>query len=236
MGGEQQQQLLRVRNAPRISAPKLGEYMDASAHRRESIVRAQKLLTAFMAPRYSEAHNVIRDALLAGDGVKDRVIAAARQLDARITTTKFRTDTKRCCVDALRAFADIHATLPLKGITMGAPGRRALGLVIEGVKVSVFPTATLAAPGKRGSIERGALLLVYRKEAALDVHGGKVVAEILRRAIVRAGAINVAPRLCIVVDVFGGMAFEAPARNRRLTMEIESACREIAIRWPMIAA
>lgn len=94
----------------------------------------------------------------------------------------------------------------------------------------------LRRPTRTGAVENGALLLVFRKGASLDGHSGIAVAAIVLKALEQANQQNVIPKLCVVVDVFSAQIFRAPARNRRLTSEIESACREIAVRWSSIAA
>jgi hypothetical protein len=58
----------RGREQPRISAPKMGEYLEATAPRREVILRDQKFPAAFKTARYQPAADAIRRALLQGGG------------------------------------------------------------------------------------------------------------------------------------------------------------------------
>jgi hypothetical protein len=89
----------------------------------------------------------------------------------------------------------------------------------------------------RGDERTGALLLVFRKEKALSKKAGIAAGELLRSAVAESGLVNpltVKPELCIVVDVFEGEVHHAPRSRKRLGSEIESACREIANRWPTL--
>lgn len=224
----------RVRLKPRISVAKLGEYMDvAKASRRETIIRDQKFLTAYKASRYRDAFNSIRAALLSGDDVLRQLGHWEMTVAARFASTKYQADTKACCVDAIRAFARLYPRLPLHGLT--AAPVQPLTLTIANVPVSVYPTVSLARQ-VRGATECGGLLLVFRKEAPLGRNGGRAAAEVLRRALLNAGGQPVRADLCVVIDVFGGGVFTAPSHSKQLMADIESACREIAVRWPAVAA
>jgi hypothetical protein len=223
-----------VRLKPRISVAKLGEYIDvAKASRRETIIRDQKFLTAYKASRYRDAFNSIRAALLSGDDVLKQLGHWEMTVAAQFASTKYQADTKACCLDAIRAFARLYSRLPLRELTT-APVQP-LMLTIANVPISVFPTVTLVRQ-VRCAIECGALLVVFRKEAPLGRNGGRAVAEVLRRALLNASDRAVRGELCIVVDVFSGGVFTAPSHSKQLMAEIESACREIAVRWPAVAA
>lgn len=230
------QQSSRVRNHPRISAAKLGEYLAAPANRRERILHDQKYQPAFLVSRYTDASNLIRAALLSEDDVPARLHDRVALLVGRPSSTKFRDDSNSCCIRAVRRFARRYPELGLQGLTPTMTWEQTFPLVIEDVTITVTPTVLLKKAKRDGSVECGALLLIYRKDTALDPHAGEAVAEMLRRALVTAGHENVSPKLCIVVDVFSDRVVHAPARNVRLTDEIRSACREIAVRWPSIAA
>lgn len=58
----------KVRHSPRINAPKLGEYLDVvRPSRRERTIHDQKYSAGLIVPRYTDATNAIRAALLSGD-------------------------------------------------------------------------------------------------------------------------------------------------------------------------
>ena len=80
------------------------------------------------------------------------------------------------------------------------------------------------------------MLLVMSKSIKLTDRSGGAVAELLRKALIEAGFENVHPSLCMVDDVFGRRLYTPPRATKRLSDEIECACREIAARWPALAA
>jgi hypothetical protein len=225
----------RVRESPRASAQKLGEYVDVvSASRRERVVRDQKYPDDFIVIRYKDAFNSIRSSLLSGVEVQTRLGERAAEIGRRIATTRNAETTKACCVQALDKFSLVYPTLPLKGVTATiAPDMR---LVIEGLRVSIQAAVMLTRTSRGGVTESGGLLLVFRKETPLGKKGGTVVAELLRRGLIAAAGRPVAHDLCLVVDVFAGLVFTPPTRSVRLNEEIESACREIVARWHAVPA
>ena len=225
----------RVRPSPRISAQKLGEYLSvATAHRRERIIRDQKYQSTFKSMRYSEASSVIRTTLLSGEDVPTRLIEKARLLEGRGCASAFRAEANASCIHAIRRFARLMEEEGLGDMIPVLTGAKSFMLDIEDVTVSVAPTVLLTKPAKDGTLEYGALLLLIRKESALDEHGAEAVAELLRRALDANGVGPVNPKLCVVIDVFSGLRVHAPARSTRLMGEINSACREIAVRWASI--
>lgn len=227
----------KVRQAPRISAPKLGEYLDVRhAQRRERIVRDQKYPSDYIVSRYNNAQNAIRAAIIAGEDVDARLLEKSRVLAGRVSATKYGEDTTRCCVEAVNAFRALWAELPLDGATRSMTGGVGFSVLIEGVEVTGNPIALLRRVLPKGRVETGALQLVFKKEAALEKHGGEAAAEILRRSLIAAGQTAVAAKLCLVVDVFAMKWFAAPTHRVRLTGDIEAACREIALRWSALVA
>jgi hypothetical protein len=222
----------KVRQRPRISSPKLGEYLDVrAARRRETIVYDQKFPADFITSRYSDALTAIRHALVADAEVEKYLSDRSRVLGARLASSKYQEDTRSCCLEAVAVFRELWKDLGLENVARSPIRARAYGLLVEGVEVSVNPTVLLSRTTRKGEVQWGALHLVFRKEAALEEHGGQAAAEILRRALIVAGHTAVASDLCLVVDVFGMLKFSAPAHHSRLFADVEAACREIAIRW-----
>lgn len=225
----------RVREDPRISVPKLGEYMDVrQANRRERIIRDQKYPSNFILTHYADAQKAIRAALLAGPDFDGPLGEKSKTIAARGPTMRHQIDAQRCSLDAIAAFRELWLTMPLDGVCRFVLGRMEFALFVENVSVSVFPTVMLQRTWPDGRSETGALLLVFRKEAALQEHGGEAAAEVLRRALARAKVPGVSRELCIVADVFAQEHFCAPKSNIRLMREVEAACREIAVVWPTV--
>ena len=224
-----------VRLRPRMSTPKLGEYMQATPGRRERILRDQKFPRAYNQVRYEMAYDGIRAALVGSADVRERLLEFATRVEVRGGSTEFQLRSNNNCGQALRRFAELYSTLPVDRCRAVALARPSLKLDIEGVEVSVRACVMLSRE-RRGVEQTGGVLTVFRKEEALGQVGGTVAAELLRRGLVHAGYANVVPSLCVVVDVFAGKCYTAPVRSKRLTDNVESACREIAVRWPALKA
>ena len=217
-----------------MSAAKMAEYLDAGAHRRERILCDQKQPPAFKTSTYTHATNAIRAALVAGGDVAQRLGEFVERLQRAPAGTPRETVTVQCCSAAARRFADLYPALGLAGVAAVRPAAPAFSLVVEGVRITAAPLVLLQRTGRGGAPQVGALLAMFRKERAVGERGGKVAAEIVRRALVEAGYAGVHPELCVAVDVFGGARFQAPRHGKQIADDLASACREIAGRWPTL--
>jgi hypothetical protein len=225
----------RVRVRPRMSSPKLGEYLYAEAGRREKLLRDQKFPPAFQTARYADAENAIRASLVSGRDVVERLKESAQTVSSLVTTTDWRTVSKRCCVQAIHDFAALFPSIPTAGSEFSIPEKGGIVLNLEGVVVSVHPVA-LSRREVRGRERRGAILAIFQKTDPVGERPGKAVAELLRRALMQAGQPDLHPSECVVVDIFRKQIFTAPAQSQRVFANINSACREIAVRWPTITS
>jgi hypothetical protein len=226
----------RVRQHPRMSAPKMGEYLDAGAPRRERILQDQKFPPTVQTVPYRDATDVCQRAVLRGGDVASSLLGAANALRGKPCTTQFEATSLACSLAGIEKFAALFPKLGLNGVTGTYAGPRGLAQSIQGVGISAYPLAVLRHEA-RGQERTGALLLVFRKEKPLTKKAGTAAADLLRGAVAQSGLVHrltVKPELCIVVDVFHGAVHHAPRSRARLSNEIESACREIAIRWPTL--
>jgi hypothetical protein len=220
-----------------MSAPKMGEYLEANAHRRESILRDQKFPPDFKTARYQAADEVIRRALLQGGDVRGRLAAGSRRAAEKPSSSKFEEQSKLCSLEAIERFGRLYDELHLDGVESVFVGQSTFAVRIEGVSISSRPLVLLKRRVKSEETF-GALMVVLRKERGLTDHGGKAIAQLLRTALDVSHLptdARVLPDLCIVADVFHGTVFRAPKSTKRTLEEIKSACREIAVRWPFIA-
>jgi hypothetical protein len=225
----------KVRERPRMSAPKLGEYMDVrNAHRRERIIFDQKFPATFKVAHYSNAESAVRSALLDGGHVETTLEQRATVLGARTSVNKHRADAQRNCIDGIGAFGLLWNSLGLEGVYRLAPVGQ-LMVLVDGVELTARPTVLLRRELPNGRVENGALQIVFRKEAALERRGAEAAAFVLHRALLRAGH-DATAKLCIIADVFAGQWYAAPLMSKRLRNEVGATCREIAVRWAVIQA
>jgi hypothetical protein len=222
------------REKPRISSLKMGEYLHASAPQRERILRNQKYPPVVQLVPYERARQSIRAALLSTKGAANKLLNMASSLEQQVPKTAYDSETLRLSALAIRCFAALLPSIQFNGALPVVTVTPHFILRVEGVAISVSPSVILRRVNRRGRVESGALLLAIRKGEVLDERSGIAVGEMLRLSLTQNGYQSVKPMLCVVADVFGGAVYSAPSRSQRLGSEIESACREIAVRWPSI--
>jgi hypothetical protein len=224
----------KIRVKPRMSAPKMGEYLEVLANRRAQILREQKFPPLYKMIRYERARAAVRSALLAGGDVDSSLRAAADRIAALPARNDYERQTNSCSAQAIRRFATLLPALPMKGVAVLAPAAATLLLNVEGVAISVSVTVLLRRNGRNDDAQYGALVVVINKSVKLAESGGKAVAELVRQSLAANGYGSVRPDLCVAVDVFGNRVYTASGRGQRISRELASACREIAILWPSV--
>jgi hypothetical protein len=224
----------KVRETPRMSAPKLGEYLEAGPRRRERILRDQKFPPVFKQARYDAARKAIKVALVGTQYPVVRLHELAAQIAQRPTRTRYAADTVRGNIDALAEFADLYPKIFRGDSVRPELSPAFFSIPIEGVGVTVAPSALLKKTPRTGVVQIGALVVVIRKESALGDQSGKGVAETIRQALITAGYINVRPELCLALDLFSHRWFTPSLRGIGSTEDLRAACREIATRWPAL--
>lgn len=226
----------KVKEKPYASAHKLASYHVANgANERERILRNQKFPSGFIVTRYSEAEIAIRRALLGGGDFRGALAEESKTIGKKSNGSKWYADATLLCTNATESFSKTYPDCGLGGLTVTRMLHRALYQRVEGVRISTRPLVMLSQPTRRG-VKHGALLTVMRKEVPLTSISGPIIAALLRSALVHSGLdpADVDPALCIVVDVLHGSVFRAPGRDKRIFSEIQSTCREYAVRWPFI--
>lgn len=229
----------RVRPHPRLSSPKLGDYIEmVSAAERARLLRNQKFMPSYISATYRSAHVYIRRSLLRGGDINASLLGSQDAISALTERGARDATAKRCSIEAVHRFRSLYPTLGLAGARFESLNRTGYNLHIEGVRVSVFPIVSINMQ-VRGNEASGALLLVFRKERPLTKRSGQAIADIMRRAITSHALDGMAstaldPRLCLVVDVFHGGVFTPPSRSLALFRDVQSACREVSTLWPFI--
>jgi hypothetical protein len=232
--GKKMHDRMKVREAARISAPKVGEFVDASDARRKTILKDQKFWTGGKRLVYHDFESVVRGALFSSD-VASLLSVGAKGLKGKAVTNEPARIARDCSVEAIMRFVPLYRSLDLRGVETLVSPIAGYHLAIEDVDVSVRPIVRLRRNTPDGA-RYGGLLLVLRKEEGLSDHAGRCVAELQRLTLVDSlpdGA-KIDLSLCIVVDVFHGSVWTAPARGTKLMKEVHDVCWTIARLWPFI--
>ncbi len=224
---------VRINHEPKMSLNALGEYLTVGPARRKSIIRDQKYQKTFITARYKEAEKAITNYLVGGcqddQTLKDTVI--------RLLTADHESEWRRQafnnCADAIDSFRDMAKDLPIKAVKATHAEASQPKISIAGVAVSVRPEILLR--DKTGNIV-GAIKLYFRKSKELSEKTGKLIATVLRTYLMDTfnAADTVKPAKCLVMDIFSGQIHQAPKAYKRAMANVQSACEEIAIRWPSV--
>jgi hypothetical protein len=227
---------VRERAAVRVSVNALGEYMEATADRRQKIVADQKAPKDYVVPRYTLSTQSIAACLSAPADHLRPVRAAIERLRKARPLKPWEATTVANNLAALEAFEKLWPSLSeqFSGLTVARGGVKAPKLLLSGVQVSVRPDLILRGQNRQGRGICGALKLRLTKTTALSERGLKCIATTLNlftETHLAKGLVVADPAFCFVLDVFTGKLVSAPKSQVRLRKEILTTCREIALWW-----
>ncbi len=209
-----------IRQSPRVSLNKLGEYSVASATRRARIIKDQKRPKTFIVNRYQAAETAIISCL---SGSKD-VRAAIHELTTRPARTPFIAESNALCVDALRAFEKLDTS----EIKQYAPKKAPQTAVIRlgGVDVSVHPNAVLM-----DGTEHGLLKLYICKSIRLTSESARFVTSTLHHYAADTLQMKASEELAAVIDVFGSKIYLGVGARVIPIERVIETCRVLRGAW-----
>ena len=225
---------VRVNHDPKMSLNSLGEYLTVGPGRRKTIIKNQKFQSTFITARYSEAEGAIADHIASSMDDNQPLLDTYSDLVNRVHSSDWKEQNAELCTDAIDSYADMVNELSLKGAVPVRNEPKPPKMFLAGVTISVRPEILLQ--NKAGELV-GAIKLYFRKTKELNADTGKKIATVLRRYLIDEldGGGTIQPSKCLVVDIFGGQVHQAPAAYKRIMTDVESACEEIAVRWPSIS-
>lgn len=217
---------------PKISLNKLGEYLQASATRRKTIVKDQQNPATPITAYYRHARKPIID-FLKTDMLDDaKLLDDAQNLrDSAITGTGTEWDinSRRASADAIEQFLEIADKIDLDGLVVESiPENQRAVLELSGVDVSIRPDAIFR--DMESNEIKGLLKLHFPRENHLN-DTAKHIATALRVYGENLENANINPKKCYVIDVFDSSVTVAPKTFKKNIKELEAACDEIRMRW-----
>lgn len=220
-----------MRNEPRISVSKLGEYLRATPRRRRSIVADQKNPKDFIVIWYREARQAVVECLL-NDGDLDRLREAHLLLEDELAIVRDDSHHARriqVSLEAIDAFADSMREHALTTLDLEPTPPIDEQMVLGGVRISVRPDFLV-----RTSRGVGAVFLYFNKSHPLSEVTGAYVAALIHKFVRdHLGDEGKADRsACQVIDVMQGEVYVAPKSFKNRLKDVEAACLEIAAVWP----
>jgi hypothetical protein len=227
-----------IRNTPRISVNKLGEFLTTrSPTRRRRLIHDQKQPPSVVVPRYAKALEPIAKFLASGCADPGQIADAIAKLRNTVPKSDWVADDNKNTIAALEHFLTAATLLPIDGATYIKGDKDARPLVIAGVQISVRPDFILRVR-KKDKVSTGAMKIHYIKdeEKALTEDGQEYVAMLCHEWNTKYGAkaYPAVHSLSFSLDLFRQNLVSAPKSVKRRMNEIEAACTEIALVWPIV--
>jgi len=205
----------------------MGEYVVASPSRRRAIVREQKRPRDVIVARYREVYPAaVRH--LAGEANADDLAALADELEAMQAGSDWQAQDNALSAEALDAFVAIKSNLNLIRYTVSAGDFDPNSIQLQGVSISVRPEVHVTTVSGR----TGAIKLYLSKTHPLPAEAGLAAATLVH-ALLRdgLGLSDTRHSDCMLVDVFAGRIYIAPANFKVRMRDVDAACEEISRAW-----
>lgn len=201
-----------MRERPRITVNKLGEYMVASPTRRERIIADQRDPKGFKTLRYNEAQEIITRYIVGGAKDDDYLNREIERLYEEGSTDSWQAQNSQLCAEALESFLYVVDALNTDGLTLQWGDLQPPKLQIGEVEVSVRPEVVVTRKNRLGDQCVGGMKLYFPKTYPLSKAAGEYVATTVYQFVTEHSSVPGKPDqgLCSVVDVSGGEVFFAP--------------------------
>jgi hypothetical protein len=221
---------------PRISVSRLADYMAASEQARRSIIRSCKYRSVARVVQHDEAKAIIAGFLCAAIPDAEELRQRVEAMEARFYDNQFDSDVNGHNCDYVRRFISVSHLLEMPDAVLRMPDQTG-SLDWHGTRVTFYPDVLISRITRRNTVKTGALMLRYSKSKALaadvGIHQSALIFGYIRECpLAEASAPEKA--LCITLDAYAGVTYEAPSNSIYLCKEMAAACATIAERWNSI--
>lgn len=222
---------------PQISARYLADYMAGSERAKRRIVRDCKYQPIARVVQHDEAKMAVSKHIRDGKADTTELAAEAQKLRDRMADSDFDRDLFDHNADYIARFVEVCGALKLPDADRMIPGKVA-HLTRHGVKITTEIHFRLRRVIKTtNQVRVGAAMLRYAKgkplSAAVAEWQSAYLYGYLKAIGIEDGA-TVENKLCLTIDAYSGMAYEAPGNSASRFKNMEAACESIAERWPNI--
>ncbi|NML65172.1 hypothetical protein HHL22_08145 [Hymenobacter sp. RP-2-7] len=220
-----------IAKKPRISVNKLAEYLEASPTRRKKIISDAKNPAKFITTRYTNARDVIKNYLIAGQD-EDYVLESIKEIEEIEAKSDFQEQDKALSIESLELLLETDFAVLDECEIINFDDANKL-IEIAGVNISVNPDLVLTK--RVGDITHiGAVKLHLSKSNLLTNESQKIVGVMLHdftgKFLTKEGE-NPNPKLSMSIDVFQATIDCCPKSYTLRMRTIETACEEIALWW-----
>ncbi|HJX29871.1 MAG TPA: hypothetical protein VJ885_18365 [Thermoanaerobaculia bacterium] len=226
----------RVHEDPRMSVNSLAAYLVAPAARRQKIILEQKRPKSFQVAYYDEVEEAIVGRLSSPNQSTEALDAALSKLQLSSGLKDWELTRRSTGIEAIEAFRSTNIDTPLEGIDILQAPSRPRHMHVDGVAVSVRPELLLANTNGEKTKARLGVIKIYLSKKPLTEERARYTGTILYKHVeAQYSSLGTADhRLCFVLDVFAKRIFSAPQSYKRRQEDVEAACKEIALAWPLI--
>lgn len=221
---------------PHISTSRLADYMAASEQMKRTIIQSCKYRAIARVFQHGEAKAIVANHIRSGEKNAEGLIEKANFVRNKLADDDFEEDTNEHNADYIDRFAEVCDKIKLPPAELSA-GKKFPPLEVEGVLVSFRPQLLLRRLTKTNKIRSGALMLRYAKGKALvPAIAMYQCAAIFRymRTLEKVDMAEAERPLCITLDAYKGVTYEAPGNAIYLINEMTAACKTIGEWWPTI--
>ena len=223
---------LRVYATPRMSVNMLGEYVNASASRRNAIIKDSRIVPTYIAKRYNYASDIISKYISSGKSDINLLRKEIVLLKTGTYSSKYEKEMAMFSVEAVSAFlnhADVITNIFESSKLEASIHFNFHKINLEGVEISIRPEIILKSSKTKEII--GFIKLYFSKNNELDLDRGDFITCLGRNYFNEGHSLNLAEKNCFVLDVFRGELMTAPRAFKRRMSDISASCREISDRW-----
>lgn len=226
----------KFKDDPRISVNPLCEYVvEASASRRNSIIRNCKKPVTFITKWYNNAEDLLSFYL---SEIRDDPKVLTVEI-SRLRTRFYGDDQEQkygyASADALSSFLvnelSIRSEFAPYTLEMSVNSNKHK-FIVNGVKISLRPE--LIVRDKSGKQQLGFVKFYFCKGESLSDRRAEYMAVLTKHYFEQEFGFTFKNQHCFVLDVYTGQLHVAPSASKRRLSDIEAACREIADRWDKV--
>lgn len=222
--------------SPQITARYLSDYMAASETAKRTIVQKCKYQSLARVLQHNEAKLEVAKHLRSGDREVGSIREIAERIRRRIADDEFERDLYDHNADYLSRAADVLPNMPLPNADRLVPGDCPAAF-INGVKVKPQIYLRLSRTTKTNEVRIGGVMLRYARGKSLSPETASWQSAFLfgyLRSIDAGGRADPEEKLCLTLDMYAGVPFNAPGDSVSRFGHMRSACASIFERWPNI--
>lgn len=221
---------------PQISARFLADYMAASETARRTILRNCRYQPIVRVVQHDEAKMAISKFLRNKTVDASGLLEHAQAIRERMADSDFDRDTMDHNADYIEKFASNLGNLSLPNAEVLPPGTSPT-ITLNGLRVKLELQTRLRRVDRSNRARTGGLMLRYAKNKILPAEiaawQSSLLLGYLKVTEPSAEALP-DPKLCVTLDVAGGICHSAPSDAVRRFQNMQAACATIAESWANI--